>query len=124
MGITFPGIGTQFTRLWQNANPDPASFSAQDIQVDLSTFDAVYISIKNGTSSIVLVGGNGVDVTMNAYANGQLGTAFTLQVRRFAVYTDRVSFEDARIVNGVSAGVTTDNQWSIPMVIYGVNFGG
>lgn len=123
MGLSFPGTGLQFTKLWTNPKPNE-NFSAQDIMVDLSGFDAVYISIKSGNSSLVMVGGNTYDTTMNAWSNGPLGAAFAIQVRRFYVKTDRVTVTDAAYVNGNSADGTTSNGWSVPLVIYGVNFGG
>lgn len=123
MGLSFPGTGAQFTKLWTNTKPDEF-FGKQDILLDLSIYDAVYISIRSGNSTLVMVGGNTCDVTMNAWANGPLGAAFSIHVRTFTVKTDRVSVSDTAFVDGDSSGAATNNGWSVPVAIYGVNFGG
>lgn len=123
MGLSFPGTGLQFTKLWTNPKPNE-NFSAQDIMVDLSGFDAVYIANQKGTSAIVMIGQEFNDTTMNAWGNGNIGGAYSLQCRRFIVKTDRVTVQNCSFVNGNSADGTTSNGWSVPLVIYGVNFGG
>lgn len=123
MGLSFPGTGLQFTKLWTNPKPTE-TFSKQDIMLDLTGYDAVYIAIRSGASAMVLVGQDLNDTTMNAWGNGNIGATYSLQSRRFNVKTDRVTVQDCAFVNGNSPDGTTANNWSVPVAIYGVNFGG
>lgn len=108
------GGGVQVDLLW--TNPDPtASFGAQTISLDLSAYDAVWITYATGSrydSKLCLKDGNkymvttGIDSTSNAYIYQRGATATDSGVEFTAGY------------RGTSTGGTN----AIPQKIFGIKF--
>lgn len=124
MGLSFPGTGMQLTKLWENPSPND-DFAATTIYVDTTIYDAVLILQRAGTSLWIPRGQDAVDTTANVWGNGQIGGAFDLKTRRYyAGSGDHITITDCQASAGGSGNWVAQNNWSIPIVIYGVNFGG
>ena len=93
--------------------------------VDTTIYDAVLILQRAGTSLWIPRGQDAVDTTANVWGNGQIGGAFDLKTRRYyAGSGDHITITDCQASAGGSGNWVAQNNWSIPIVIYGVNFGG
>lgn len=123
MGLSFPGTGAQFTKVWENPNPN-GNFAGQVVQMDLSNYDAVLILQRAGTSLWIRVGQDAIDTSANIWANGQIGASYDLKSRRYYTSTTKITFSDCLVTYGGSGNVETQNNWHIPIAVYGVNFGG
>lgn len=116
-----------FVKVWTNTSPS-TSFVAQDVAMDLSTYDAVLVHFKSSTSSDsfdVLAYGliNGGDYQGLVVTNLAGSNAISMAVRYFDPYTDKVVFDNATVKNttSTSAGTTTNTRM-IPLAVYGIRF--
>ena len=122
-----PTIPSGFVLLWTNSDPTSA-FSAQSVPVDLSSYDAVYIQFKYGTSAtswrtgmFALVDGN----NYQAICMGDLtaSSASIITARYFDVLTTGINFEGGLTKKTTSTSAASSSNGScIPYQIYGIKF--
>ena len=109
----------EFTLLWENASPTSA-FAAQAIDLDLSTYNSVFVQAKceNGKNSwvspVITPVGSGGD--FSAFAASGAYDAY----RFFGTSASNVNFGDASFWSETDNASYKDNRFLIPMRIYGV----
>lgn len=114
----------KYTLIWTNPNNSP--FNAQTINIDLSSYDAIYIDILNdGTSiqrsvpnPIIGKGGN----SYISYCNTKSGGAPWICVRVVTISDDSIVFSDCTQQQTNGSNYTTVNYRIVPHKIYGIKF--
>lgn len=114
---------TSWQLLWTNPNLS-SNFAAQNIALDLSEFDAVYINFANTSGSqymehIFLVG----EPQFYVRCLGASGSNLRMWSRLMTVAIDEIRFADCGRYQQGTSGSTTDNSLLIPRQIYGIKFG-
>lgn len=107
----------KYTLLWTNPSPS-AAFAAQDIVVDISGYDDIYIETTEG----VCIGkvGNG---TYEVACGLSSGIAY-LYYRQFALNnTSKISVGDGKQTKVTDGATSTVNALYVPLRIYGVKIG-
>lgn len=114
--------GLKMELLWTNASP-ASSFVGQDIALDLSDYDGVFIifalTISNNyrpNPLFVFEKDTGRSYTILAEQGNKMG------IRSVIMYSNKVNFGDAKSVNtyGSSSGNATNNDVLRPYKIYGI----
>ena len=100
--------------LWTNSSPT-ASFAAQTVSLDLSSYQMVMV--------LSVVGGDDLAITHSITPVGERGRLFAMynwrQVRVYDVSTTGITFQTGGESNQ-SGSITTHNQRAIPYQIYGI----
>lgn len=109
------GGGVTISKLWTNPSPT-SNFAAQTVSLDLSSYDAVIVVVAH---SITGSEKNPCWLMKGDYN----GNAFTAYHTGSYIYARPANVSDTGIVFGQGArGGTTNNQYAIPVEIYGVKF--
>jgi len=115
------GQSRNWVLLWKN--PAPAdSFAGQTIQLDLQTFDAVFVaggSDKNFWGSVIVPKGYTGAIRFPL----QSGSNVRWRTRDVTCTDTGVIFGDATYNTQGSSTTTTQNTGAIPLFIYGIKFG-
>lgn len=114
------GAMAEWVLLWENASPTSA-FAAQTVQLNLSSYDAVFIYYQNSTpksygSPIILVG-TPEYVFRFSSNNGNNQRYFT---RSATVTTSGVEFSACQYFQQGSSNGTAQNTDLVPVKIYGI----
>ena len=115
--------GTRFDLVWENSNPT-SNFAATTIDIDLSDYDAVFITFRSSTSSdsimatgISLMG----DSTIFRYISYS-GSNLRLYGRGATASSSGITFSAATYRTQGSSSETTANDRFIPVRAYAVKF--
>lgn len=113
--------GSEKTLLWTNSNPT-SSFSAQTINLDLSTYSEIEIEFKHASPSesylFQKVRVPSADLCL-FYLNGRAAIA-EIESREITVTTTGITFGDGKRAQGTFT-TSTDNIRCVPIKIYGIN---
>lgn len=118
-----PGGGTKFKLLWENPKPT-SSFAAQTVSVDLSGYDLVAVLHTSNAAAtpspralaFTQVGCKGLLNHDYAPVGGYVTS------RNFVSKADSVEFLDGYYGSGLNTSVSKDNNYSVPIAIYGIRF--
>lgn len=117
---TVGSIPSEYKKLlWTNPNPT-STFVAQDVNLDLSDYDAVDIECKhwsndNTTSTTRTEKAEIGTISITSNANGHIA------VRDWSVYADRVYFGTGKDLFGTSI-TNPSNSACVPLKIYGIKY--
>ena len=109
--------------VWENPTPT-VDFASQDVSMDLSKYDAVYIGYKSrkGADAIVVI--DFIFIETQLYARYITNSSSNLCFYTRAAYpqTDKIEFSNCNIrVQGQSSS-SQANDYLIPKYVYGVKF--
>ena len=110
--------------VWENLTPT-VDFASQDVSMDLSKYDAVYIGYKSrkGAEAIVVI--DFIFIGTQLYARYLYNSSTNLCYYARAAYpqTDKIEFSNCNLYVQGSAGTATQkNDYLIPKYVYGVKF--
>ena len=114
------------TLIW--TNPNTSAFSAQTINVDVSTYDAIYIdflpstddgSIQRAVPNQII--GKGGKVYITCGTHGSSGVPW-ITTRSVQVSDDSIVFSDCTQQQTNGSNYTTVNYRIVPHKIYGIKF--
>ena len=125
MGLSFPGTGMQVDKLWEHPNSGE-SFHAQRVSVDLSGYDAVFVTFRNvaGIDQIapVVMAPLHQTAALNGYYNESNTNIVGFTTRSFTAQESYVEFTGGAIYIALQSAPHADDNVSIPAAIYGVKF--
>ena len=106
---------TQIDLLWTNPNPD-SSFAAQTVSIDLSSYDAILVQMRN-----VYNGGiRGMGIVLKESINHSVGVFGTSETKTFR---RSVNASDTGVTFGAGYnGENSSSNAAIPLLIYGIKF--
>ncbi len=109
--------------VWENPSPT-SDFAAQDVAMDLSKYDAVYIGYKSRKGANAIVAIDFIFVGTQLYAMYITNSSSNLCSYSRAAWpqTDKVEFNNCNLrVQGQSSS-SQANDYLIPKYVYGVKF--
>ena len=124
MGLSFPGTGAQIDKLWENKNPE--AVDSGKIDLDLSTYDAVLVTVVHSVGRPV-THSTGIVVKDKMY-HGVMSISNTepgyITGRLFYVWDDKLEYMNGYFVNAASTGIysTSAPDCCVPVAVYGIRF--
>lgn len=116
MGLSFPGAGVQMDLLWKNSNTGAAQ-EAQQIKVDFSGYDAMFLVVQQTTAT---QNDQMAFCLLNHYTNVSFldyGSGAVESYRLFYVAADHITVYAGKRYDG-----SEDNGRAILTHVYGVKF--
>ena len=110
--------------VWENPSPT-SDFAAQQVSVDLSKYDAVYIGYKSRKGADAIVAIDFIFVGTQLYTSylNYSSTNLCYYTRAATPNSDKVTFNNCNLYTQGSAGTATQkNDYLIPKYIYGMKF--
>lgn len=110
--------------VWENPSPT-SDFAAQDVAMDLSKYDAVYIGYKSRKGAEAIVAIDFIFIGTQLYARYLYNSSTNLcyYTRAATPQAAKVEFSNCNLYVQGSAGTSTQkNDYLIPKYVYGVKF--